>query len=147
MSEAAPRFWSPAFVERFVYRLNRDRDFQEAADSFSETIELRCLATPQGEDVSATYAFEEGTVVHVDLWIDEAPSEQMRNEPFDESTLLARATAPYDVWVKMDRGELGATEVLASSDYHLEGPKMRIMAHLSIFRGLNKVAADVEKTY
>lgn len=147
MSDTAPRYWSPAFVERFVERLNRDTAFQQAVDSFSETIELRCLDTPTGEDVSATYTFEAGVVVNVDLWIDEAPSEEMRNEPFDGSILLARATAPYDVWVKLDRGELGATEALASPDYHIEGSRMRIMAHLNVFRGLNKVASDVEKTY
>lgn len=145
--EPIPRYWSPAFVERFVERLNSDDEFQAAADSFSETIELRCLDTPDGEDVSATYTFEEGTVVSVDLWIDDAPSEQMRNEPFDESAVLARATAPYEVWVKMDRGELGTTEALASPDYSIEGSMMHIMRHLNVFRGLNKVAADVEKTY
>lgn len=147
MTDTAPRYWSPAFIERFVERLNSDPEFQKAADSFSETIELRCLSTSKGEDVSATYIFEKGTVVNVDLWIDEAPSEQMRNDPFDGSTILARATAPYNVWVKMDKGELGATEALASPDYRIEGPMMRIMSHLNVFRGLNKVASEVEKTY
>lgn len=147
MSEAAPRFWSPAFVERFVHRLNRDCDFQEAADSFSETLVLRCLNTSTGEDVSATYTFEKGSVVSVDLWIDEAPSEQMRSDPFDEDTTLARVTAPYHQWVKLDKGELGATEALASSEYHIEGPMMRIMVHLNIFRGLSEVASDIDKTY
>lgn len=147
MSDSPPRYWSPAFVERFVHRLNRDDEFQEVAHSFSEAIELRCFDTPVGEDVSATYTFEEGSVVNVDLWIDEAPSEQMRSEPFDGNEILARATAPYDVWVKVDRGDLGATEALASPKYRIEGPLMRIMAHLDVFRGLNEVASDVEKTY
>lgn len=142
-----PRYWTPEFVERFVEALNGDDEFQEVAGSFSETLELRCLDTPEGDDVSATYTFDDGTVVDVDLWIDDAPSDQMRNESFDENEALARATAPYEVWVKMDRGDLGATEALASPDYKIEGSMMRIMSNMNVFRGINQVAADVEKTY
>jgi putative sterol carrier protein len=143
----APQYWSPAFVERFVDALNRDDDFQSTAGSFSNTIELRCLDTPDGDDVSAMYTFEDGQVVDVDLWIDEAPSEEMRNEPFDGSTAMARATAPYDVWVRLDKGELGVTAAITSPDYNIDGPMLKIMSNIGIFRGLNRVASDVEKTY
>ncbi|PSQ87612.1 MAG: hypothetical protein BRD42_01585 [Bacteroidetes bacterium QS_3_64_15] len=143
----APRYWTPAFVERFVDALNNDEDFQETAGSFSETIELRCLDTPDAEDVSATYAFEEGRIVDVDLWIDEAPSEQMRAEEVDTGAIMARATAPYDVWVQMDKGEMGAAEAIASPDYQIDGSMMQVMSNMGVFRGMMSVAADVEKTY
>lgn len=142
-----PRYWSPEFVERFVEALNTDEDFQETASSFSNAVELRCLDTPNGEDISATYTFEDGTVVDVDLWIDDAPSEEMREEALDKSAVMARATAPYDVWVRMDKGEMGATQALTSPDYNIEGSMMQIMANMGVFRGMNAVAADVEKTY
>ena len=147
MSDDAPRYWTPEFVEAFVESVNSDEEFQGKAGSFSETVELRCLDTPDGEDVSATYTFEEGQIVDVDLWIDDAPSDQMRDEPVDKSEVMVRATAPYDVWVKMDKGEMGSTEALASPDYQIEGAMMRIMSNMGVFRGLNKVAANVEKTY
>ncbi|PSQ98043.1 MAG: hypothetical protein BRD53_03005, partial [Bacteroidetes bacterium SW_7_64_58] len=117
------------------------------AGSFSETIELRCLDTPDAEDVSATYAFEEGRIVDVDLWIDEAPSEQMREEAVDTDAIMARATAPYDVWVQMDKGEMGAAEAIASPDYQIDGSMMQVMSNMSVFRGMMSVAAEVEKTY
>lgn len=147
MSDDPPRYWTPEFVERFVDALNNDDEFQDTASSFSDTVELRCFDTPDGEDVSATYTFEAGTVVDVDLWIDDAPSEQMRDEPVNKDEVLARATAPYDVWVKMDKGEMGSTEALASPEYQIEGSMMRIMSNMGVFRGMNKVAANVEKTY
>ena len=147
MSDDAPRYWTPGFVERFVESVNSDEEFQDKAGSFSETVELRCLDTPDGEDVSATYTFDEGQIVDVDLWIDDAPSDQMRDEPVDKSEVMVRATAPYDVWVKMDKGEMGSTEALASPDYQIEGAMMKIMSNMGVFRGLNKVAAHVEKTY
>ena len=143
----APRYWTPAFVERFVDALNNDEDFQETAGSFSETIELRCLDTPDAEDVSATYTFEEGRIVDVDLWIDEAPSEQMREEEVDTDAIMARATAPYDVWVQMDKGEMGAAEAIASPDYQIDGSMMQVMSNMGVVRGMMSVAAEVEKTY
>jgi putative sterol carrier protein len=143
----APRYWTPAFVERFVEALNTDEDFQQTARSFSNTIVLRCLDTPDGEDVSASYTFDDGQVVDVDLWIDEAPSDEMRNEPFDRREALARATASYAIWTKLDRGEIGVMQALSSPDYTIEGSTIKIMSNIGIFRGMNTVAAGVEKTY
>ena len=147
MSDDVPRYWTPEFVEAFVEFINSDEEFQDKAGSFSETIELRCLDTPDAEDVSATYAFEEGRIVDVDLWIDEAPSEQMREEAVDTDAIMARATAPYDVWVQMDKGEMGAAEAIASPDYQIDGSMMQVMSNMGVFRGMMSVAADVEKTY
>lgn len=143
----APRYWTPAFIERFVAALNNDADFQRTAGSFSKTIELRCLDTPDGDDVTAAYTFDDGKVVDVDLWIDDAPSEQMRNTPLDRNEAMARATAPYDVWVKVDTGEMGVAQALTSPQYTIEGSMMKIMANIGVFQGLNTVAASVEKTY
>lgn len=143
----APRYWTPEFVEEFVEALNTDETFQQTAGSFSNTIVLRCLDTPDGEDVSAAYTFQEGKVTDVDLWIDEAPSEAMRSDEFDSSEALARATAPYELWTKLDRGEIGVMKALSSSDYDIEGSMIRIMSNISVFRGMNEVASKVEKTY
>lgn len=143
----APRYWTPAFVEAFVEALNTDPEFQKAARSFSNTIVLRCLDTPDGEDVSAAYTFEDGSVTDVDLWIDEAPSEGMRNDAFDRSEAVARATASYDVWTKLDNGEMNVMQALASPDYSIEGSSIKIMANIQVFRGMNAVAANVDKTY
>lgn len=147
MSEVPPRYWTPAFIERFVAALNRDSAFQRTAGAFTDTIVLRCFDTPDGEDVSAAYTFDDGRVVDVDLWIDAAPSEAMRADPFDGGEVLARATAPYNVWTRLDKGEMGVMQALASPDYRIEGPRLKIMTHLGVFRGMNRVAAGIEKTY
>jgi len=146
MSEA-PLYWSPAFIEAFVEHINSDEEFQTTAGAFSRTIVLRCFGTPTGDDVSAAYTFDDGQIVDVDLWIDEAPSDEMRNEPFDRSEAMARATADYETWVKVDTGEMGVMQAVTSPDYQIEGSMMRIMSNMGIFRGLNEVAAGVEKRY
>ncbi len=79
--------------------------------------------------------------------MDEAPCREMRNDPFDKDEALARATATYTVWAKLDRGEMSVLEALTSPEYQVEGPKLRILANINIFNGMNTVAAAVDKTY
>ncbi|MCH8962278.1 MAG: hypothetical protein IH820_13420 [Bacteroidetes bacterium] len=147
MPDAPPRYWTPAFIEAFVEALNDDPGFEKTAGSFTDTIILRCFDTPDGHDVEAAYAFEDGQVVDVEVWMDEAPCREMRNEPFDKDEAMARATATYAVWTKLDRGEMSVLEALTSPDYMIEGPKLRLLANINIFNGMNAVAAAVDKTY
>ena len=93
MSDDAPRYWTPEFVEAFVESVNSDEEFQGKAGSFSETVELRCLDTPDGEDVSATYTFEEGQIVDVDLWIDDAPSDTSASGVYPTSSNSQRSSS------------------------------------------------------
>lgn len=142
-----PQFWSPEFIEAFVERMNEDEAFQRAARGFSETIVFRCLDHPSGQDIEAAYAFEGGEVTGVELWMEEAPSEALRGAAFDKRAALARATAPYEVWVRLDKGELTPLGALTSPDYSIEGPKLRIMSHMGVLNGMSAVSRAVPKTY
>ena len=147
MPDAPPRYWTPAFIEAFVEALNEDAVLEKTASSFTDTIILRCFDTPDGQDVEAAYAFEDGQVVDVEVWMDEAPCMEMRNEPFDKDEALARATAPYVIWTKLDRGEMSVLEALTSPDYKVEGPKLKLLANINIFDRMNAVATAIDKTY
>lgn len=144
---ATPRYWTPAFVEAFVEAMNDDDDFQRTTGSFSETIILRCLDHPDGDDVEAAYHFEDGQVTDVDLWIEEAPCQEMREAPFDKRAAMARATAPYETWKQLDRGEISVVQAVASPDYNIEGNKLKILANIGILNGMNAIAAKIDKTY
>lgn len=142
-----PQFWTPEFIEAFVDAMNEDPEFQRAARGFSDTIIFRCLDHPSGEDIEASYAFENGSVEGVELWIEDAPSHDFRNDPFDKSAGLARATAPYHVWVKLDRGEMTPLGALTSPDYVIEGPKLKIMANMNVLNGMSAVSKRIAKDY
>lgn len=142
-----PRYWSTEYIEAFVEAINENTAFQKTASSFSDIIILRCYDTPDGQDIEAAYTFEDGEIVDVDLWLDEAPSAELRDEPFDKSIALARATATYELWAKLDRGEMSVLQALASPEYEIEGSKLKIMSNIGIFNGMNEVAASVDKTY
>ncbi len=143
----APRYWTPAFIEAYVEAMNDDPDFMRTTGSFTNAIILRCLDDPDGQDIEAVYTFEDGQVVNVDLWIDEAPCRALREEPFDKNAALARATAPYAVWTRLDRGEISVVQALASPDYQIEGNKLKILTHLGIINGMSDIAARLDKTY
>ncbi len=143
----SPQYWTPEFVEAYVEALNDDKAFQKAAGSFSNTIVLRCLDHPSGEDVEATYTFENGEVTDVQLWIEDAGDPDFRDDPFDKSLALARATAPYRVWVQLDKGEMTPLAALTSPDYQIEGSKLKIMSNMGVLNGMGEVASRVDKTY
>lgn len=142
-----PQYWTPAFIEVFVEAMNNDPDFLKTTGSFTNAIILRCLDGPDGQDIEVTYAFEDGEIVNVDVWMDDAPCEEMREELFDSDYALARATATYEVWQKLDRGEISVMQALASPNYTVEGNKLKILSHLGIVTGMNDIAARIEKTY
>jgi len=142
-----PRFWSPEFIEAFVEAMNEDPDFAKAAGGFSETIVFRCIDHPDGEDIEAAYQFDDGEVEGVELWSEDSPSSELRNHPFDRKEALARATAPYHVWVKLDKGEMTPLGALTSPDYVIEGPKLKIMANMSVLNGMSAVSRRIPKTY
>lgn len=144
---AAPQFWTPEYVEAFVEQMNSDPEFAKAARSFDDTIIFRCLDHPSGQDIEASYAIEKGEVVGAELAMEDAPSASFRDEPFDKKAALARATAPYDVWVKLDKGEMTPLGALTSPDYTIEGPKLKIMANMGVLNAMSAASKAVDKTY
>ena len=142
-----PQYWTPAFIEAFVEAINNDPEYMETTGSFTNAIILRCFDGPEGQDIEAIYEFEDGEVVNVEIWMDDAPCAEMREEPFDKDAALARATAGYDTWIKLDKGEINVMQALASPDYTVEGNKLKILSNLGIVNGMNEIAARIEKTY
>ncbi|MCA9636222.1 MAG: hypothetical protein KC420_09375, partial [Myxococcales bacterium] len=125
---------------------NRSDRFQRAAKSFSETLILRCLDTPDGKDCTATFTFERGRCVRHTYAEADAPS-AMRRQPFDKGQALARSTAPYELWVRLDRGEINVAQALVSPSYQVEGSKLKIMRHVGVLTAMNAVVAGIPKSY
>ncbi|MGF1466826.1 MAG: hypothetical protein ACFCGT_11900 [Sandaracinaceae bacterium] len=141
-----PLYWSAAFTDAFVANLQADEGFQRAARTFDQAIQLRCLDNPEGEDVAVTYRIRRGAV-EVERWAEAAPSAALRDDPFDGETLMARTTAPYRIWCRLDRGEMNVLQAIASPDYRLEGPKLKVLRNIRVFNAMSAVAAKTAKRY
>lgn len=141
-----PRYWTPGFIDRFVDALNADAEFQREAARFSDVIVLQCLDAPGAKDVRAAYSIDAGYVT-VDVTVEDAPSARLRDRAFDASRAMARATAPYSIWKDLDTGALSVLGALASPDYHIDGPRLKIMMNLGIMNQMSRVASGVPKEY
>jgi hypothetical protein len=141
-----PRYWTPGFTEVYLKAMNASSAFQKAAAKMDETIVLRCLDDPDGLDQVVAYRIHAGRIEVVDERTGPAPS-PIRNEPFDGSRFLARTTAPYAFWKRLDAKEIGVLHVITSPEYRLEGPKLKVLRHLKAFTLMGDVASDLPKRY
>jgi len=139
------RYWTPEFAEHYVSALNADAPFQKIARKFDDTIVLVCLGTPDGKDVSQALHIRKGRVTQ-DLVVEDAPS-AFRSAPFDKKSMMARTTTTYEVWCKLDRGEMNVVQALASPEHKIEGSKLKIAKALPVLNGLSAVASGLDKKY
>jgi len=140
-----PYFWSRAFIDQFVDQMNHDPSFQKTVAEFSNTVVFRCFDRPDGKDVVAAYHFDEG---YVNVEITEVGSTgEIREVAFDSRSALARASAPYTVWAKLDRGKMTVVGALASPEYVIDGPRFKIMLNIAVFKAMSTLSSRIEKQY
>ena len=141
-----PLYWSAEQTDEYVEALNRSPEFQKAARKFDDAVVFRCLDHPSGKDVEVVYTIDRGAVT-ADRREEDAPSSALRQEPFDKSRAFARTTAPYAVWVKLDKGEMNVVQAIASPDYRVEGSKLKIATNIGVFNAMSAVASKLPKRY
>lgn len=139
------QYWSKEFAAALVAELRRDAGFRKAARKFEDRIELRCLDTPEGKDVSTVYTIRNGAI-EVDYTEEQAPS-RLRNEAFDDKQCFARTTASYDIWKQVDSGEIGVLAAIRSPAYQVEGSKLAVVKNVGIFRAMNAASGRLQKRY
>ena len=139
-------YWSADQGDAYVRALNESPEFQKATRKFEGRVQFRCLDNPEGDDVVATYTIHRGSVTF-DRRAEAAPSSSIRNEAFDKKALFARTTAPYELWVKLDKGEISVVKAITSPDYRVEGPKLKIMANIGLFNAMGSVGSKQHKRY
>lgn len=146
MADAPPLYATRAFVDAFVDALNADPAFQKAARGFRDAITIRVWDRPDGMDCTTTYRIDRGRVTVDDFR--EAPTPApFRSEPYAKGSALVRSTAPFRVWTKLDRGEMNPLQALASPEYSVEGPKLKIMTNIGVVNAMNAVASRTPKSF
>ncbi|MEO0323606.1 MAG: hypothetical protein AAF447_11665 [Myxococcota bacterium] len=145
MSEL-PVYWTKSFTDAYVEVLNGDAEFQRLARKTRDHFELRCWDTPRGTDIVVRYHIAGGPVTAE--WMEEpAPNATLRSRPFDKRQTLARTSAPYEVWKKLDRKEMGVIDAVLSPLYTFEGAKLKILGNIRVFVRMGDLASAIEKRY
>ena len=145
-SEQLHRFWTQPLVDVMLDKLNNDAKFQKLAKGVEATIQLRCTDTPDGTDVCATYRVGGSRLELID-WDERPAPAPMRTEPLDKKRILARTTAPYPIWVKLDTGEFGVIDAIVNPAYKFEGAKLKILRHLRMFARIADLSQEVPKRF
>jgi len=140
------RLWTEPLVEIMLGRLNADAKFRKLAAGVEAKIQLRCTDTPDGTDIVASYHIHDSRLDCTSFDEQPAPA-PMRNLPLDKSVYLARTTAPYSIWVKLDKGEMGVIDAIISPDYVFEGAKLKVLRHLRMFSRISEMSQEMEKRY
>jgi hypothetical protein len=141
------RYFSREAITESIEAINNDRQHLEAAKLLTGKFILRALDTPDGKDLLVTYTFDKGRCTDWKYEEGDAPS-TLRKRPFKPMVdALARVTASYTTFVKLDKGEMEPADALKSPDYTLEGPTLMLMPLMQAIDSWNRRVRAIPKTY
>lgn len=141
-----PRIWTVEFAEKMVATLNADPKMQKVGRGLTDSIQLRCKGTPDALDVCASYRLDQGKI-ELTNWEEGEAGGPLLATPLDRNRFLARTTAPYDIWIAMDKKEFTVMDAILSPQYVFEGAKLKVLRHVRVFIRISDVAQAMEKRY
>jgi hypothetical protein len=141
------RYFTREGVKESVEVINADRAHLEAAKLLTGKVALRVLDTPDKKDLVVTYTFDKGRCTDWVFEEEPAPS-KLRTRPFKPmKDGIARVTAKYQTFVKLDRGEIEPPDALKSPDYAIEGSMLMIMPLMQAITSWNQTVRRIKKEY
>jgi hypothetical protein len=142
------RYLSRDGIAESIEQINADRGHLERAKLLSGKFMLRVLDTPDAKDLLLTYNFDKGRCVDWSYEEAAAPSKNLRERRFRPMVDgLARVTATYATFVKLDKGEMEPADALSSPDYKLEGNTIMLMPLMQAVDSWNRKVRSIPKEY
>jgi hypothetical protein len=141
------RLFSRELTELAIAECNADPQHLERAALLTGTVILRAFDTPDGHDVQITYQFDKGRCVNhrYESALAPAPFRQTRFKPVKDG--LARISAAYATWVKLDRGDIEPADALESPDYTIEANTLLLMPLMQSVNSWSEKVRAIEKDY
>jgi hypothetical protein len=141
------RYFSREAIQQSIDAVNADPKHLELAKLLTGKLILRCLATPDGKDLLVSYRFERGRCLEFVFEEEPAPS-ALRNRPFKAmKDGIARVTASYATFVKLDKGEMDPADAINSPDYQIEGSMLMILPLMQAVDAWNRKIRSLPKEY
>ena len=104
-------------------------------------------AAPEGVDVAVAYTFEAGRCTGYELSEDPSPA-AWRDAGFTPMVDgLARITANYETFAKLDRGELEPADALNSPDYKIDGNMVMLLPLMQAVNSFTEKIREIPKEY
>jgi hypothetical protein len=141
------RYFTRESVQEGVDAINNDPEHLKKAELLTGKMSLRVYDDPDGNDLLVTYTFEKGRCTDWIYEAEPAPS-SLRNRPFvPMKDGVARVTANYQTFVKLDKEEMEPADTLDSPDYKIEGSMLMIMPLMQAVDSWNRTVRKIPKEY
>lgn len=140
------KYYTKAWLEECVKRVNADSVFEQDAKKLNGTYVFRVYDGPDGKDRVMTWVFKQGKITDQAYEAQTAPWQELRSAPFNP-TWAMRGSCPFNMMAALNKGEMTPMRALSSPHYKLEGNKMVLMQLMRPMSMWNDICAKVEVTY
>ena len=136
-------YYSKEWCEEAQKRLNSNPEHLAAARNFTGTFCFRLYDCPDGTDRIAYWKFDKGKCLNISWEAGPAPWKEIRELPFDKATTIGRTSAPFDMFLALNKGEIGILELLRDPKYKIEGSKVEAMKQMKGLNSWNRVCMGI----
>lgn len=140
------KFYTKAWLDEIARRLEADPRFAQEGKKLNGTFVFRVLDGPDGKDRRTSWTFKGGKAIDWQYEAQPSPWEEWRKAPFTPNWVM-RASAPYTMMAKVNRGEITPVRAMSSPEYHVEGNKAMIMQMMKAMNVWNEITAAIEVEY
>ena len=141
------RLFTKALIDESIEACNGDAGHLERAKLLTGKVILRAFEAPGSKDISVSYTFDKGRCTGYELVEENAPA-SFRGAPFTPmKDGLARISANYETFVKLDKGEIEPAAALNSPDYKIEGNMLMLMPLMQAVTSWTEKVRAINKEY
>ncbi len=136
------KYLSQEWIDAVKEKSDKDAEYLKKAKG--ETFKAQLLVTdcPGGVDKLIDGDLEDGRVMLFELEEKPAPS-ALRAMPFDTKQCLLRITCSYEMFAKLNKGEITLIQALSSGAYKLDGDIAKIMERIGSVITFNELMASI----
>ncbi|MFH2012560.1 MAG: hypothetical protein ABIJ37_07680 [Pseudomonadota bacterium] len=113
-------------IDEIIAKVNSDEEFLKQAKKLTVKTQNLMLDVPGGIDRLISWELENGKIISGKAEEKPAPSD-WRKEKIDKNKIDLRATAGYEVSVKLYNKEINATMAIMSGRYKMQGSVKKII--------------------
>jgi hypothetical protein len=140
------RYYTKEWVTALVEKMTSSEDFMREADKLVGTFVFRIYDCPGGLDKTTHWEFQDGRCVRWDYEEQPAPWTELRSAPLNPNW-VSRVSCSYEMFAKINRGEMSPMRALTSSGYQIEGKKVLILKMVKAVSAWNDLASTIPVVY
>ena len=121
------KYWSKEWFDALKEKANADREYLKNARRLTMKCQIFATDAPVGVDKLTIWDVERGKIKSITCEDKPAPSD-WRTTPIDKSKFIMRATAPYEVFCSLHRGEIFPFTEVLKKGMTIDGDLAKLMS-------------------